>query len=69
MTSGALHNSAGLSGDLGWNEADETPMDALSTVVLILATGAVWSSVWLLSGLPPLLSMARCVPSRRSNQA
>jgi hypothetical protein len=55
MTSEA-HNTAGLSCDLGWNEADEVAVDGFSTALLVLATGAVWSSVWLLSGLPPLVS-------------
>jgi hypothetical protein len=62
MTGEAL-NAAGLSGDLGWNEAEEMPMVRLSTALLVLATGAVWSSVWLLSGLPPLAALARCVPN------
>jgi hypothetical protein len=53
----ALH-TAGLSGDLGWNEAEDLPTGGLSTALLILATGVVWGSVWLLSGLPPLSSVA-----------
>ena len=44
----------GLSGDLGWNEADETDMNGLNSSLLLVATSIYFGSVWLLSGLPPL---------------
>lgn len=49
---------AGLSGDHGWNEAEEAAMGRFSTAVLVLASGAVWSAVWLLSGLLPFSLVA-----------
>jgi hypothetical protein len=58
MRDGALQ-VAGLSGDLGWNEADDIPMRGVSTVLMVIASGVVWGSVWLLSGFPPLWSVAR----------
>lgn len=57
--------TAGLSGDLGWNEAEQVPIWGFGTALLVLASGAVWSSVWLLSGLPPLLWVASRVRSGR----
>lgn len=53
--------TAGFSGDLGWNESEEAPRRGLNTALLALASGAVWSSLWLLSGFPPLSSAANCV--------
>jgi len=68
--SGGCLQTAGLSGDLGWNEADgaESPLRGLGTGLLVLATGSVWGAVWLLSGLPPLLSLASR-PLRATRQA
>jgi hypothetical protein len=49
---------AGLSGDHGWNEAEDDPMSRLSTAVLVLASGAVWGAVWVFSGLLPFSLVA-----------
>ena len=57
MSDEALY-SAGLSGDLGWNEAETPPLTGLATAVLLVTTSAYWGVVWLLSGLPPLASFA-----------
>lgn len=55
----------GLSGDLGWNEADDNRIGGLHSVLLVVATGAYFGSVWLLSGLAPLSFMAsRSRPGR-----
>jgi hypothetical protein len=48
----------GLSGDLGWNDADDAPMGVLRSALLLAATGAYFGAVWLMSGLPPLPSVA-----------
>jgi hypothetical protein len=65
--SGETLHTAGLSGDLGWHEDEheEHPVTRLATALLVLATGAVWGSLWLLSGLPPLMSVARRVQTGR----
>jgi hypothetical protein len=54
----------GLSGDLGWNDTDEAPMGGLRSAILLMATSAYFGSVWLLSGLPPLASVASRVQGR-----
>jgi hypothetical protein len=50
--------TAGLSGDHGWNDNDDRAMRGVSSVVLVVAAGAYWGSLWLLAGLPPLASLA-----------
>jgi len=44
----------GLSGDLGWNDEDESPPPGTGTLALMLGHGVYWMSVWLLAGLLPL---------------
>jgi hypothetical protein len=67
MSDHTLH-TAGLSGDLGWNEVEveERPLGGLDIGLLVLVTGAVWGAVWLLSGLPPLLSVAHALRSKQA---
>jgi hypothetical protein len=59
-----LPRTYGLSGDLGWNDTDEAPMGGLRSAILLVATSAYFGSVWLLSGLPPLASVASRVRCR-----
>jgi len=44
----------GLSGDHGWNDADEAPLGGLRSLLFVAAGGLYFGSVWLLSGLAPL---------------
>jgi hypothetical protein len=44
----------GLSGDLGWNEAEDAPTHGVRSSLLLVATSVYFGSIWLLSGLPPL---------------
>jgi hypothetical protein len=62
-------NTAGLSGDLGWNEGDDRPANWLSSAALVLACGAVWGVNWFLSGLPPLMPLASPVPTGPQSDA
>jgi hypothetical protein len=48
----------GLSGDLGWNDDSDQPDGGRDGVLLFLATGAYFASLWLVSGLPPLAAVA-----------
>ena len=50
-------NRTGLSGDLGWNEADEPQLGGVGGALLVVASVAVWGAVWLLSGIPPLVTV------------
>ena len=59
----------GLSGDLGWNDTDATPMRVLRSALLLVATGAYFGTIWLLSGLPPLLFVASRVRSADKTDA
>jgi hypothetical protein len=52
--SDATVHTAGLSGDHGWNEADDRPMGGISTALLLTATTLYWGSLWLLAGVPPI---------------
>jgi hypothetical protein len=47
-------HTAGLSGDHGWNDAEDRRLGGVSTAVLVMTTGIYWAAVWLLAGLPPL---------------
>ena len=58
MVTDDMPQAHGLSGDLGWNEADADRMGAIHSVLLLVASGAYFGSVWLLSGLAPLSYMA-----------
>jgi len=44
----------GLSGDHGWDDADEVPFGGLRSLMFVAAGGLYFGSVWLLSGLAPL---------------
>jgi hypothetical protein len=58
----------GLSGDHGWNDADEVPLEGLRSLLFVAAGALYFGSVWLLSGLAPLpLLVSRlrgCHPER-----
>jgi hypothetical protein len=57
----------GLSGDLGWNENDEDSMRGHRAVLLVVASGVYYASVWLLSGLAPLGLVASRIRRGRGN--
>jgi hypothetical protein len=61
--------TTGLSGDLGWGDADEAA-GPLTTAMLVMVTSTCWGLTWLLSGLAPLPVLASRVrallPSRNS---
>lgn len=46
--------TAGLSGDYGWNDAEDQSSSAIDTAVLVGSAAFVWVSLWLTAGLPPL---------------
>ena len=64
MTPPPLH-TAGLSGDLGWNEDDESHLDGPRTAMLLAATCLYWGSLWVSAGFPPLVCLADRVRLRR----
>jgi hypothetical protein len=57
--------TTGLSGDLGWPDAEHRSFGFLGGMLLLLASGAYWGTTWLLSGLAPLPLFGR----RRENIA
>jgi hypothetical protein len=51
--------TAGLSGDLGWGDADDDSSGGgFNTALLVVATTAYWGLTWLSSGLAPLPLLA-----------
>lgn len=53
--------TCGLSGDLGWNEADDERPYGFHSSLLLVASSAYFGAVWLLSGLQPLALVASCI--------
>jgi hypothetical protein len=59
--------TTGLSGDLGWGDADSDHQGGFNAGLLVLVTTGYWASTWLLSGLPPLAFAASQVRKWRNN--
>jgi hypothetical protein len=56
----------GLSGDHGWNDSDEVPLDGLRSLLFVVTGMAYFGSVWLLSGLAPLPMLVTYLRSNRT---
>jgi hypothetical protein len=52
-------HTTGLSGDLGWPDAEDRSFGMLGGALLLIASTAYWGSTWLLSGLAPLSLLGR----------
>jgi hypothetical protein len=45
--------------DIGWgSESERSPWGTAGSVALLLTTGLYWSSLWLVSGLAPVPTVA-----------
>jgi hypothetical protein len=55
--------------DLGWGDTNEDRLGPIGAVLILIAVGGYWASVWVLSGLPPLPLLASNVRWPRRRQA